>query len=402
MNSRERFLAVMNFEPVDRTMMWDIGYWSDSVRRWHREGLPHRYEVPESVVGGSTIRGSMNGSKPYWSTKEEPATDQDVVFAVAQEIYDYFGLDQCMVHIPVHYWIYPAFEQVILEEDGDCVLVRDSVGIVKRERRDHKSLPHWLRGPVSNWEDWEQVKAERLQPHTPGRVPEDWPKLVEEYRHRDYVLSAGGCPGGFYGGARHLLGEQLVLTTFIDNPALMHAIMDHLADMWIELYDRVLDDVHLDCFFIWEDMCYKNGPLISPAMFREFMLPNYKRFTACLRDHGVKQIMVDTDGDARSLVPLFAEGGVSIMYPLEPPHGMDVVALAKAHPKMRFMGGIDKRKLAVGPAAIDEELERKVPFMLKRGGYVPYLDHQAPPDISWENFKYFRQKLNAMIQGKGY
>jgi hypothetical protein len=37
------------------------------------------------------------------------------------------------------------------------------------------------------------------------------------------------------------------------------------------------------------------------------------------------------------------------------------------------------------------------PFMLKSGGYIPHLAHSVPPDISFDNFNYYRQKLNNII-----
>jgi uroporphyrinogen decarboxylase len=80
---------------------------------------------------------------------------------------------------------------------------------------------------------------------------------------------------------------------------------------------------------------------------------------------------------------------------------MDVVELRKAFPALALMGGMNKSRLAQGREAIDEELDRKIPFMLPRGGYIPHLDHQAPPDIPWAEFKYYREKLNAMILGGG-
>jgi uroporphyrinogen decarboxylase len=54
-------------------------------------------------------------------------------------------------------------------------------------------------------------------------------------------------------------------------------------------------------------------------------------------------------------------------------------------------------KIAEGRQAIDAELEAKVPFMLERGGYIPHVDHMVPPDVSWEHFKYYRKKLNQLI-----
>ena len=54
--------------------------------------------------------------------------------------------------------------------------------------------------------------------------------------------------------------------------------------------------------------------------------------------------------------------------------------------------------LAQGPDAIDRELEAKIPFMLEQGGFIPHVDHATPPNVSWENFKYYRRKLNQMIE----
>ena len=397
MNARERFLSVVNFEPVDRTMLWAVGYWTDAVRRWHREGMPHRCEVPEEHPGGSSLSGHIGVPRPFQSGADALDDEASPLFACAQEIHNYFGLDQAMVHVPVSHWMSPPFEQEILEDHEEWLIWRDGSGIIKRDRKDRKSLPDWVGWPVNNRDEWEEVKAERLQPTLEGRLAADWDNRIKEFEDRDYPIVIGGCPAGFYGGARHLLGQERILTTFYDDPDFMHDVMDHLCDLYVGIYDQVLDQVDVDVCFVWEDMCYKNGPLISPAMFREFMLPNYQKLTACLRDHGITAIMVDTDGDARKLIPLFIEGGVTIMYSLEPQAGMDVVELRKSFPKLGLMGGMNKKVLAQGRQAIDEELDRKIPFMLSRGGYIPHLDHQAPPDISWADFKYYREKLNAMI-----
>ena len=93
---------------------------------------------------------------------------------------------------------------------------------------------------------------------------------------------------GFFGTPRDLLGEVQVLLAYHDQPDLMRTIVNDLADFWIEVYDRMLDRIDVDVAMIWEDMAYKNGPLISPAMFREFMLPAYKKLTGFFRDRGIR------------------------------------------------------------------------------------------------------------------
>jgi len=49
-------------------------------------------------------------------------------------------------------------------------------------------------------------------------------------------------------------------------------INSYLADFWIALFEPVLREVRVDAILIWEDMCYRGGPLISPEMFRKYIL----------------------------------------------------------------------------------------------------------------------------------
>lgn len=261
-------------------------------------------------------------------------------------------------------------------------------------------MPTIVGGPVRNREDWERLKAERLRPTLEGRLPANWSQLVAEYKNRDYPLGLGQTHG-FFGTPRYLMGVEELLPKYCDDPEMMKDMNHYLADFWIALFDGVLRDVKVDTVFIWEDMCYRGGPLISPGMFREFILPGYRKLTLFLKDHGVNLVQVDCDGDVWKLLPLWIEGGVNVLYPFEVAAGMDVIEVRKAFPELRIHGGIDKRALIKGKEAIDRELEYRVPFMLDQGGYIPNLDHMASPDISFENFEYYREKLNSIIRRHG-
>jgi uroporphyrinogen decarboxylase len=127
--------------------------------------------------------------------------------------------------------------------------------------------------------------------------------------------------------------------------------------------------------------------------------PYYKKLTEFLKSRGIKNVWVDTDGDCRKLIPLFLECGVTGLSPMEVQSGMDIVEVGKQFPDLQIFGGIDKRAPARGKLEIDSELSSKLPFMLERGGYIPYLDHLIPPDVPWEGFKYYRKKLNRYISG---
>jgi uroporphyrinogen decarboxylase len=383
MNTRERFLALMNFQEVDRNFVWEFGYWAETVRRWYQEGLPQVKGVAEDIADGTGLFGETVGLPLHRCH--------------ARDVHDYFKMDPYLVRIPLNIGAYPAYEEKTIEDHGDWYIWQDLDGCLRKDLKGRGSLPTIMAGPVKTREDWERYKSERLRPALEGRLPDNWPQLVAEYKDRDYPLGLGQIHG-FFGTPRYLMGVEELLTKFYDDPEMMKDINLYLADFWIALFDGVLKEVEVDTVFIWEDMCYRGGPLISPEMFREFILPGYQKLTGFLRDSGIDIIQVDSDGDVWKLLPLWIEGGVTAIFPFEVAAGMDVVEVRKAFPKLGITGGIDKRAVARGKTAIDRELEARVPFMLQHGGYIPNIDHHVSPDISFENFKYYRQKLEQMIR----
>jgi uroporphyrinogen decarboxylase len=90
---------------------------------------------------------------------------------------------------------------------------------------------------------------------------------------------------------------------------------------------------------------------------------------------------------------------VNGFWPLEVASGMDAVALRKEYGKdIVLMGNMDKRELIKGKDAIKHEVISKLPFLLETGGYFPSVDHNVPPDVSFENYQYF---INIMREVAG-
>jgi len=200
-----------------------------------------------------------------------------------------------------------------------------------------------------------------------------------------------------FGFCRELLGPERLLYTFYDEPAMIHDMMEVSTELCLGVLDRATRMGAITAVYFWEDMSYKNGPLISPAMFRQFMAPRYKRITELARSRGIEVIFVDSDGDVSALIPLWLEAGVNGVFPMEVAAGMDVVALRRQYGRNLLMtGGIDKRALARGAAAIDAELARVVPVALE-GGYIPHIDHAIPHDVPYENFRYYWRRKKQML-----
>jgi len=294
----------------------------------------------------------------------------------------------------------PPFEEKVLEENEEYVTIQSKKGIVEKLRRDippDSQMHQPLRYPIESRADYLRYRS-RLCGNVETRLAEA--KSVETHRNRDYPVSLRGwLDCGFYGPLRDLVGFERLSYLFYEDPALIEMMMDDRAELIIQMTEQILQKTSIDWFCFWEDMACRNGPLISPALFRRFMMPRYRQVTDFLHKRGVDLIFVDSDGDISLLIPLWLECGVIGMWPFEVQAGMDVVRLRKEYGKdLLMIGGLDKRALAKGKGEIETEILKKVPQLIKDGGYIPRPDHSIPPDVPYDNFKHFMEFLRHVME----
>ena len=388
-STRELFLKIMNFESCSRTLKWEFGYWVGTLERWYKEGLNKVEGYPDGLQYGDCIQGPGHPQGSYsWA---------GIISKPDSDIHNYFNLDKNWALVPYNYWIYPRFEKKIINEDDLYIEYFDTDGVRKKEYKDKSSMPMFLEYPVKNRKDWEKIKEERFNINDiDKRFMGHENDFIKESKSIDKPLGILDEPVGFFGSLRWLMGEDSLFMMYYDDPGLIKDILEHLCNLWVLIAEKLTSDIDFDIGVFWEDMSGRQGSLISPSTFREFMTPNYKKIINYLKSKGIKYFNVDTDGHLKDLIPLFLEVGINSMYPFEQQAGNDLIELRKMFPELRMMGGIDKKALSGGRDHIDNELE-KIPILIKQGGYIPFIDHLVPPDISWSNFKYYRAKLNEII-----
>ena len=296
----------------------------------------------------------------------------------------------------------PPFERQVLEEDNRTVLYINHEGILMRERKDYpySSMPQFVRFPVETREDLRRFLAERMQPDLAARLGEDYASFLAGFREREKPLIViADRWGGFFGGLRNFVGVQRLCLLFYDDPAFVEEMMDAIADFLIAMMDQILEHTTVDVFGFWDDMAYKTGPLLEPELARKYMLPRYRRVVEFLRGRGVEWFSLDRDGDISSLIPVWLDSGINILYPFEVQCGMDVVQVRRQYGRdLRMWFGMDKRALARGPATIDVEIERVRP-LVEEGGYIAGVDHSLPPDVSYANYRYYLSQLMKLLEG---
>ena len=361
----QREIATYALEPLDRLVRREWGAFPETLRRWAAEG--------------------WSGSTDEFLLDETPYAD-DLIHLV--------GID-----VPLS----PPFAEETLEATAEYTLVRTPAGAIEKfprgKVRTEEAMPEYVRHPVQCREDWFRTVKPRLDSDTPARW-EDFAANGERVRAE---VEAGsrlyqGMAIGGYMYLRALLGPEGALLAFYDDPALVRDMMETWLHLLTTCLLRVQRKVPLFKFLIGEDISYKNGPLISPAMIREFLFPFYHDLLESLRE-GQAQPMhaeVDTDGNVDAVIPLYTEVGFDTFRPFEVAAGCDVVRHAREHPRLIMSGGIDKRALAAGPEAIEAEVRRIVPAMARRGGYIPTCDHTVPSNVSYRTYRFYRSLVASL------
>ena len=293
----------------------------------------------------------------------------------------------------------PCFVETVLEDRGEHELVRDFAGrhVLCFKGRRSGFMPEYVDHPVKDQRTWEELIKWRMDPETPERYSDLDARMAKAREAAGRGLMIGQDLVGGYMYLGSLMGPGEVLYMFYDQPDLIHDCMR----TWFELADAVIarhqEHVTLDELFLAEDICYKSGGLISPDMMREFLFPYYRQLIANIRDRQIDRsrhlyIQIDTDGNVAGVIPVYREIGMDVMSPFEVASGCDVVALGRKHPELAMFGGIDKRILAQSTAAIDRALERIIPAMRERGGYIPTCDHGVPAEVPYPNYLHYRRR----------
>lgn len=284
----------------------------------------------------------------------------------------------------------PYYDKIVLDEEQDVQIIRDEHGKTIRRKRNQTdlSIAEYLSFPLRSRSDWPEIK-QRLDP----AIEERYSFLENTAGQRHHDTPVIQRISGAYRLLWHLLGDLAMAYLFFDDPQLIHEIMEQWLELNRQAFRRICDAIEVNIIDIREDMSCNTGMMISPEMFRTFMMPYYTQLVADLKSYpSVFGVWVDSDGDVNELIPLLLECGIDGLFPFEVQAGMDVVALREQYPKLVIRGGIDKRALAQSRSAIDRELERVLPTFVATGGYFICLDHSAPPDISLEHYLYFLQQ----------
>ncbi|MBQ8893166.1 MAG: hypothetical protein IJ043_02015 [Clostridia bacterium] len=367
MTNRERVLNILHFRPADRMPAVHFGYWRELLLEWAEQGYISK-ELAQAQGDGNAADRELDrllGWDFNWSRSGR-------------------GVDLSLR---------PPFERKVLEVLPDGTQrVQGPTGIIERIKPGISSIPSEDDYLLKSRREFEELYRPKMQ-FTPDRICPD------AYKDLDPDLPRCLKVGSVLGTIRDMVSVVGMSYLMYDEDETLFAdLIDTFAEMQYQCVKAVLESgIQFDTAHYWEDICFKNGPLIHPELFEELCAKHYKKRNDLLHSYGIDLISLDCDGVTEKLLPTWVENGVNVMFPIEVGVWGDQFAPARARfgKKVLGVGGMDKTALRKDKAAVDAELER-MQRLADLGGFIPCPDHRLMPGSKFELVQYYAEKIKEL------
>jgi len=362
LTSKERIAGILKHRRVDRVGLFEV-FWKETAREWADQG---RIETPESVS-------------------------------------DHFGLDVRRTGGEITPMPYKALDlvadldagEIIVEETATAKLVRDGNGALLRWLKNGSGAPEHVDFFVKDRRGWEErIRPRLLDERTyERRIRFDRYRDLREKCARESLFMTCGVVGAFDLMSPMCGHEHLLLGMALDEEWVRR-----MAELYATVCIRLLEILFAregrpDGLWVWDDLGYTHTPFMSPAMYRAILFPAHTRLFDFAHSMNLP-VVLHCDGYVEALLPALIEAGIDCLQPIETKAGMDLLKLKKTYgERIALIGGMDVRALETNErAAVDAELEGKLPAAMAGSGYVLQVDHSVTSRVEYETYRHFVEK----------
>lgn len=294
MNSRERFFATVNREPVDRPAAW--------------LGMPDIKAQPALF--------------DYYDVKNF----HELKLAVGDDFYAI----EVPYQSPTANAIYAAFDWYMDGniDSGERTLTAD--GCFK-EAEEIEDLENFEWPDPAKYIDVEECK----------RRVEEAPK--------DKVRMAM-CWSAHFQDTCASFGMETALMNMLANPEIYEAVDEKIVDFYLKANEIFYEATKgkLDAVLIGNDVGSQRGLMLSPQCVRDFVIPGCRKLVEQAHSYGLK-VIYHSCGSIVDIISDLIEAGVDVIHPIQAlATGMEPRNLKeKFDGKVSFCGGVDTQDLLV-------------------------------------------------------
>jgi uroporphyrinogen decarboxylase len=387
MNSRERIIAAVRHQPVDRVPVDFGGTRQSGISVWAYIRLRERLGL-----------GNARLPRIFDTYQMLAEIEQDVAERFGA---DCVGLNRPAVAFGIRNENWKPFTFPVglcAEVPGGFSPEPDGKGglVLKRNGEDIAAMPRtgfyfdrFEKYPGALHPDLSEWRAPRVDAATMEHYHLEAEAL---YHNTDKaIVAAFGPPYELFNGIGQGGFEEWMMT-FASEPEYVEELYTELVDAWIENLRGFHAAVgeHVQIIQIADDFGTQNAPFLSVSMFRELLLPAYKRGLDWIHNNTSWKVLLHSDGAIVPLLPSIIEMGVDILNPVQTSAtGMDPERLKREFGgKIAFWGGSSDAQgtFAHGtPEEVAAETTRNISALSQGSGFVCAPIHNVQANVSPDN-----------------
>jgi uroporphyrinogen decarboxylase len=214
-----------------------------------------------------------------------------------------------------------------------------------------------------------------------------------QFRNQDKIVMTKGLCAGLFEMHQRVRGmENAMLDPFLF-PVNSDKLIGKLADLKIEFWDSLLDEIGdvIDIAGEGDDYGTQQSQLISPDQFREYYKPHFIRVLSFIKEKAPKvKLLFHSCGNVRPVIPDFIEMGVDLLNPVHiTATGMEPRQLKKDFGKdiVFWGGGVDTQHILPNgtPMQVKENVKRNIEALAPGGGFVFATVHNIQAEVPPQN-----------------
>lgn len=217
------------------------------------------------------------------------------------------------------------------------------------------------------------------------------------YENTDYVICAEHPTYGIFELGCWLLGFDDFLCRLIEEPEFVEKLFEIITDYQKKIIKRYYGSIgkYIHYTSSGDDFATQRAPFISPAMFREMIVPYYKERIRYTKEFTNAYFLHHSCGSVYRLLDDIIDMGTDILNPIQPKAAdMEPGRLKREFgDRIVFHGGLDTQEVLpfLEESAIRETVEEVMDIMIQDGGYIFAAAHNIQEDVPPE-------KLTVMLE----
>ncbi|MBE3125476.1 MAG: hypothetical protein IMZ57_07425 [Acidobacteria bacterium] len=219
--------------------------------------------------------------------------------------------------------------------------------------------------------------------------------VIQEFKAEKFICG----PSGGSVGIVLLGGMERGLFELAANPDAVRAATAYLVRRQ-NLADAAFIHPDSDAVMWAEDLGYKTGPLIGPAMFRDLFLEANKERARNVKGKFGKKILMHCCGNINLLLDFFIDIGFDAYQSIQPTAGMDICRLKKDYgDRIALWGGIAVEHLVGGtPEEVRADVRRAMACAKPGGRFILGASHSIAVGTKYDNFMAMLDEYTKLCQ----